>query len=144
MGMAAYEQIRPVPSEYFLDVAIVPAWIATDVGHVNANAFALPHHVEWQPGPQIPAIDISIDTTRRFERLQPVEHFDRTEIAGMPQFIAAGEMRQQAFVQKSMAVGEQADTHSTILRGAGTGRARPCGGGTMGVQTYFGARRLEY
>jgi hypothetical protein len=106
MGMAADEQVRPIPSEYFLHVAIVPARIAADVGHVNAQAFALPQHVEWQPGPQIAAVDISIDTTRRFELLQPVEHFDGTEIAGMPQFIAAGEMRQQAFVQESMAVGE--------------------------------------
>jgi hypothetical protein len=62
----------------------------------------------------------------------------------MPKFIAVGEMRQQAFVQEPMAVGEQADAHSTILRGVDAGRARPRGGGTMGVLAYFGARRLEY
>ena len=127
MGMATYEQVRPVTSEYFLHVAIVPARIATDVSHVNAKAFALPRQVEWEPAPQIAAIDISIDTTRRFERLQPVEHFDRTEIAGMPQFIAVGEMREQAFVQEPMAVREQADAHSTILRGVDSERARPRG-----------------
>ena len=104
----------------------------------------IPIRGRGQFGAQLGAIDISIHTTRRLECLQPVEHLDRAEIARMPKFVAIGEVGEHGLVQEAMGVGEKADAHPPMLRGAGVRHARPSSSGTIGVQhTFQGSQDLD-
>jgi hypothetical protein len=116
MGMAADEEVRSLKSQLFLRVTIVPAGIAANVCHVHPNAFTLPSHVMRQPVSKLTVIDVPIHASSRFVGFEPVKNFGRAKIAGMPQLVTIGEMRQQVIVQKAMSVGKQADTHFLILR----------------------------
>lgn len=54
-------------------------------------------------------INITIHAFERFKRLQ-LFCYGRPKITGMPDLIAVGKMPENCFIQKTMGVGNQADT----------------------------------
>jgi predicted DsbA family dithiol-disulfide isomerase len=83
------------------------------VRHVDPESFAVPLEIARKLGLEGAAIDIAVHTAERFEVLQAIEDFMRSEIAGVPNLVALGEMMVYGFVQKTMCVGKQADLQTS-------------------------------
>jgi hypothetical protein len=109
--MAAYEQSRLLFIYFFPSSRVVVARVPTDVRHVNAHTFALPVEVLHQLRANLLTIDVSEHAACRLERLQAVQYFYGTEIAGVPNLIALFKVNEHGLVQKTMRVGQQADLH---------------------------------
>src|SRR5215472_1885307 len=109
--MAAYEQVRPLLVYFLASSRVVVAWVSADVGHVDTDALTLPMQILRQLAANLCAIDISKHTAQKLERLQPIQHFDRAEVAGVPNFIALFKVSEYGLVQKTMRVGQQTDLH---------------------------------
>jgi predicted DsbA family dithiol-disulfide isomerase len=83
------------------------------VGHVDPESFAVPIEIARKLGLEGAAIDIAVHTAERFEVPQAIEDFMRSEIAGVPNLVALGEMMVYGFVQKTVCVGKQADLQTS-------------------------------
>lgn len=73
----------------------------------------MPDQIARQIGSKVRTVDISVDAADRLEVPQPIQNLGSPEIACVPQLVAFGEMPENSIVQKSVGVGEQANSHSS-------------------------------
>lgn len=89
----------------FLDSpAIVITGIPTDVRHENAHTRALPLKIPRQVHPKFGSVNVPVNRANRLKPPQPIEHFRRAEIAGVPHLIALGEMVKYSFIQEAVGI----------------------------------------
>ena len=93
--------------------------------HVNANAFALPCEIGRQFRTNLCAVDVSPNGLDRLETPQAIEQperatFTRSQITRVPYLIAIFQMSQQCLVEKSMCIGNQADSQTRYFFGSAT------------------------
>jgi hypothetical protein len=111
--VAADEQGGSQPLHFLPGAPIVISGVASDVGHVNRDALAIPNEVFGNLETEFRAVNIPVNAPNGFERPEPGENLYRAEIARVPDFVAAGEVPEDGVVEKAMCVGEQADSHSS-------------------------------
>jgi len=112
VGMTADEQTRPQPLDFLPRSPVVIARIASDVGHVNGDALAIPNEIPRKFSTEFRTVNIPVNAPDWLESPEPVEDLDRPEVARVPDLVAFGEMPENSIVQKSVCVGEQPDSHS--------------------------------
>ena len=108
----ADEQTRPQPLDFLPRTPIVIAGVASDVGHVNREAIAIPNKILGNFSAEFRTVNVPVNGPNWFEGPELVENLDRPEVARVPDLIAFGEMPEDGFVQKSVCVGEETDSHS--------------------------------
>jgi hypothetical protein len=111
--VTADEKVRTNPIEFGPRPEVVIVGISADMGHVDLDAFAIPHKVEWETGPKVRAVDIPVNAADGLERSQPIQDLNSSEIARVPQFVTLSDIAEDRFVEKAMIVREKADSHSS-------------------------------
>src|SRR5579862_1838684 len=123
--MPTDEQVRLTLLQLPLRAGIVVARIAALVCHVNAHAFTRPLQVAGQLRANFGAVDVAENATHRPELLQPVKHFHRAEVAGVPQFCAFLKVVEYRFIEEAMGVGNEANLHEYDCAQRSWSLARP-------------------
>jgi hypothetical protein len=112
VGVTAYEQARPVTTEFLPRAPVVVARIPADVRHVDRDAIATPNEILGNVSTEFRTVNIPVNGPDWPEGPEPIQNIDRPEVAGVPYLVAFGEMPENGIVQKSVCVGEQPDSHS--------------------------------
>lgn len=117
VGMAADEEAGVFGGQDLFDPGGVLSRIAADMGEKDFHPFTGEMQVFGEALPQGAAVDISINRPQGFEGLQLIGYLYRTDIAGMPHFVAFGEMRKNGWMEVAVGVGEQSNSlHKRELR----------------------------
>jgi hypothetical protein len=110
--VTADEQPRLVTAKFFYGLPIIIARIPADMGHVDADAIAIPNEILGKVSTKFSTVNIPVNAADWPEGPEPIQNLDRPEIARVPNLVAFGEMPENGIVQKSVCVGEQPDSHS--------------------------------
>ena len=110
VGVTADEQTRPQSLDFLSRTAVVIARVSSDVRHVDVETRTLPNEILVQIGAQFRPVDVPVNAPDWSEGLEPIQNFDRPEVARMPDLVAFGEMPENRVVQKSVCVGKQRDS----------------------------------
>src|SRR5689334_18351105 len=114
--MPTDEQTRLTTNDFLSGSVIVFTWIASDMGHVNSEAVALPLEVLGQFPHQIGPIYVTVHCPERFYGAKLLQDRPGADIAGMPDFVAAAEGGQHLWIQNAVSIRHQSDSHLFILR----------------------------
>ncbi len=101
------------------------ARVAADVGHIDADTFAVPGKIFGELGADFGAIDVAENAAGGFEGAQLIENFGWAEITRVPEFIAEGEVGEDGGIEKAVCVGEEADAHLYMVTRRYTGACLP-------------------
>ena len=87
--------------------------------HKNRQPGTFKMQVERKLRLNPPVVDVAEHAAQGFELLEFFNQFEGAEIAGMPYFVAVGEMVKNLFVQVRMRIGKQTDFHfkGELVRG---------------------------
>jgi hypothetical protein len=112
MGVAADEKAGFDAGKISFHAGVVVAGVAADMGHVDAEPFAIPAEVLGQVGAEFGAINVAVHSPDWFEFSKLIEDLRGSEVTSVPELIAVGKVGEKCFVQKAMRVREQADSHA--------------------------------
>jgi len=82
--------------------------------HINPQPLALPLQVVLEGRTNSFAVDIAPHSAQRLERFQLFHNRERPKIAGMPNLIAFGEIRENRRIEKPMRIRHQPNPHPFI------------------------------
>lgn len=92
MRMSTNEKSRWIALYFRPNNRIIPGWRSTNMGHPDGHAFQLKPLMLGTFTRNKLIIDIPVNGPKRFKGPELVNNFERTNITGMPDFIAAIKM----------------------------------------------------
>jgi hypothetical protein len=107
--VATDEEGRGAAAQFLHDMAVVARWPSSDVGHPHPH---IAHRKTLVFGEHLPGrgiIDVAEDRAERLVRepaLQFVAQWQSTDVAGMPDLVAGGEMFPQTGIQPAVGVAQ--------------------------------------
>lgn len=119
MGVPADKNIGGIALQFVLKTGIVFTRITADMCDPDIHFFAVKTLMQGVHGAQFMAINIPVHATQGLESGKLVGNIERSEITGMPYFVALFEIRIHFGGEKTVGVGKQADSfHETKIKKA--------------------------
>ena len=107
--MSADEEAGPVGVDQAEGTGIVTAGIAADVHHQHLHPFFLHDLHRWMEFPDFLPVAVAVNPLQWLETADLQGVFERSEIAGVPEFIDRFEKSLELVVEAAVGVGYQAD-----------------------------------
>ncbi len=111
VGMSTYKDVRPVRGQPCPNALGVPARSPSNVGHPDATPFTFEVLMFGKIAPNQMVINVAVHCHQGLEQGQGIGHLEVPDISGMPDFIAARQMMQDAVVHVTVGVAEKANPH---------------------------------
>ena len=115
MAVATDEEGGRIGEELTGDAAVVASGIASDVGHQDRGSLAGPTEFLREHEAQVATIAVADHSTQRTEGGEAVGNFGAADVAGVPDFVALGEVLQVLVVPIGVGVAQEADSFHDSL-----------------------------
>ena len=109
VAVATDKQFGRIEKELLANADIITSRVATDVGHQYVCPLTGPSQFLGVKPAKVTTVTIAEDSTERTEILQTHGQLKRTDIAGMPDFVARLKIFQIAIIPIGMCVAEKSD-----------------------------------
>src|SRR4051812_7746233 len=106
MRVPADKHIGLAPFQSRLYASFIPLRMTADMRHVDAHAFANPLDLEGHFLTNLIAIYVSVNRSNGLEVGKPLIHFQRSEVACMPDLITLAKVVKEHRIQEAVRIGQ--------------------------------------